>query len=208
MSDIPLLIFAKAPEPGKVKTRLLPNCKPQQAATIAEILLKASLQVAKSAWPGKVVLSTWPDTSDKTIQTLARQFQVELVLQGAGDLGRKMVHALDTHGYPAAILGSDASLVAPASLHSAHQLLQEGKNVIGPCFDGGYYLIGLSQPQPQLFVDMPWGTDQVLDLTLARQRGQKDLKLLQETYDIDTWTDVQRARAQLPELDAFLLQEF
>ncbi len=201
--QIPLLIFAKAPYAGKVKTRLLSHCSAQQAAEIAEILLEETLRVCKHAWPGKVLIAYWPAGNHPTISRLAEKYTVDLVVQSDGDLGKKMNQGLNGHGYPAAIIGSDAPLIEESALREAHRHLDEGNNVIGPSLDGGYYLIGLSESAPQIFDNIAWGSANVLEPTLARAHFHK----LKRTSDIDHWEDVLSAAPRLPALKDYLLSQ-
>jgi len=87
VSDIPLLLFAKAPIAGKVKTRLQSHCSPEQAATIAEILLEESIVKATQAWPGEVFISVGLDIDHAFLQKMARQYPIKLTMQCDGDLG-------------------------------------------------------------------------------------------------------------------------
>lgn len=206
LSDtVPLLLFAKAPIAGKVKTRLTSDCTDQQAAAIAEILLEESLKVATQFWPGKVLLSVWQECSHPFISKMLERYGLELLPQVAGDLGEKMTAALDAVGYPAAVMGCDAPLVPGRRLRAAHRSLVKRQNVIGPCVDGGYFLIGLSQAQPEVFNGINWGTDSVFDETMhtARKNGVS-FDVLDESSDIDLWPDVLKAARVLPSLFDYL----
>ncbi len=201
--QIPLLIFAKAPYAGKVKTRLLSHCSAQQAAEIAEILLEETLRVCKRAWPGKVLIAYWPAGNHPKITRLAEKYKVDVVVQSDGDLGKKMNHGFNSRGYPAAIIGSDAPLIDDSALNEAHRHLNEGNNVIGPSLDGGYYLIGLCESAPQLFNNIAWGSANVLEPTLARAHFHQ----LKRTSDIDHWEDVLNAAIRIPALKDYLISQ-
>ncbi len=203
--NIPLVLFAKAPIAGQVKTRLTTDCSQQQAADIAEILLKESLAKAIRYWPGKVYLSIWQFEQHPFIVSLLEQFNVELLLQSTGDLGEKMQKTFDQFGYPAAIMGCDAPLVTQETFKHTYKALSAGENAIGPSEDGGYYLIGLSQPAPVLFDGVSWGGSSVLAQTLTLASiGKIELVKLRESYDVDRWDDVLRASTEIPTLQAYL----
>lgn len=208
MFDIPLLVFAKAPIAGKVKTRLQSHCTAEQAAEIAGILLERTLHKVCAFWPGTVLISTWLDHAHPTLLALSELYQVDIVTQVSGDLGTKMRESFSLYGYPMAIIGSDAPHIQVRSLVNAHQLLAAGKSVIGPSQDGGYYFIGLSQMADGLFEGPEWGKDTVFSTTLSNSKsiGLK-LQSLDSLQDIDTWDDLIAARTELPELNTFLENE-
>jgi len=205
LNSIPLLVFAKAPIAGQVKTRLQAECSAQQAAEIAKILLEETLRQTTSNWPGKVIVSVALDISDEFMRALASKYNVTLVAQEDGDLGQSMLAAFDQYGYPAAIIGSDAPHLAAESLKQAFSYLVRGKNVIGPSLDGGYYLIGLVASYPDLFKEVEWGGKQVLATTLKKAQQQACvLSRLAPLNDVDTWADLVDASKQVPRLKQFL----
>lgn len=207
-APIPLLLFAKAPIAGKVKTRLQTHCSAEQAAAIATILLEASLQRVCEYWQGPVYLSTWLDTKHPSLLALSERFNVEILAQCEGDLGRKMNHAFEGQGYPMAIMGCDAPHILPESLEQLYQVLEQGRSAIGPSCDGGYYIIGLAEPAPYLFEDMPWGSDKVLGLTRDRQYSSGlDLLELRALQDVDEWSDLLAVQKHLPQIASYLGQQ-
>lgn len=206
--QIPLLLFAKAPIPGRVKTRLQSHCSPEQAARVAELLLEACLQNVCAHWPGKVYISTWLDADHPFLAAMCRRFEVTLLKQCEGDLGAKMQHAFEQHGYPMAIMGCDAPHVSKDSLESLHHALLNDQSVIGPSLDGGYYIIGLSQGAPFLFDDMPWGGERVLEQCRSAAIDN-DLPLceLAALQDIDEWSDLLSALPYLPQVAQYLQEQ-
>jgi rSAM/selenodomain-associated transferase 1 len=201
--EIPLILFAKAPISGAVKTRLQSHCSAQQAAEIAKILLQESIIKSTSFWPGPVVLSVSLGQDHPFLQEMCSQYSLRIVSQCQGDLGAKMFGAFTDFGYPCAILGCDAPHVLGSELRSAHSYLSQGKNVIGPSQDGGYYLIGLSAAQQSLFSEMPWGSDAILQKTVAR--GKPAFELISELNDVDEWADLAQAAELLPRLKQYLV---
>ena len=203
--DIPLLLFAKAPIPGQVKTRLQTHCSAEQAADIARILMEASIQQATRHWPGTVYLSVWLDHEHEFFKKMQARYPIRMSRQREGDLGIKMQLALQDHGYPAAVMGCDAPQITAQTLRKAHQLLCHGKSVIGPSEDGGYYLLGLAQACDTLFQDQQWGSSSVLNQTLRTAAGiQFELSLLDSLNDVDEWSDLVQAAAELPALADYL----
>jgi len=201
----PLLLFAKAPIAGKVKTRLQTHCSPQQAASIAKVLLEESLIQATTYWPGKVYLSVALDSEHPFLQEMCAKYPVELVMQCTGDLGQKMSGAFDDFGYPAAIMGCDAPHIKAQDLQLAYQCLTQAQCVLGPSNDGGYYFIGLASAYPALFKDIAWGSDSVLSSTLVcAEKEQIDFKMLSPLNDVDEWQDVESVAQQLPTLAALI----
>lgn len=205
---IPLLLFAKAPIPGKVKTRLQTNCTAEQAAEIACLLLELTLQNACESWPGDVYLSSWLDIDHPSLLRLSKRFNVPLIEQCDGTLGEKMQDAFDSKGYPMAIMGCDAPHAKSETLVEMHSLIRQGESAIAPSLDGGYYLIGLSERVPTLFCDIPWGTSDVLRLT--RERAHQtcfNLLELATLQDIDEWGDLIDAKDELPILERYLIDQ-
>jgi len=198
---LPLFLFAKAPIPGKVKTRLQSHCSAEQAADIAKVLLEESLFQATTHWPGKVYLSTALDVNHPFLQAMCDKYKVQLVEQCAGDLGEKMHGAFKSFGYPAAIMGCDAPHIKGDDFVRAHSLLLSGQPVLGPSEDGGYYFIGLPDSQIALFQNVDWGTDVVLSQTLDRASEQAvDFQMLTPLNDVDEWQDLVDVAKGFPSL--------
>ncbi|BAU49317.1 hypothetical protein SVA_2769 [Sulfurifustis variabilis] len=189
-----LMIFAKQPLPGQTKTRLLPDYSPEQAAAIAEVMIRETVGLAVSSWPGDIYLCGAPDTDHPLFEELARDFRLRLLDQTGADLGARMLAALrfgiERHG-AAAVLGSDVPHCRWDVLDEANAHLAKGRNVLGPTEDGGYYLIGLTEAHDALFARMPWGGATVLEETLARAAAiGLHFELLSRLRDIDTAADL------------------
>jgi len=203
--SLPLLMFAKAPIAGKVKTRLMPHCTAEQAADVAKILLEASIQRVCESWPGKVYLSAWLDIDHDFFREMQQRYPIRMTQQCKGDLGQKMRHALESFGYPAAVMGCDAPHTLGSTLQSAYQFLLAGESVIGPSEDGGYYLLGLCHQADALFVDKPWGEDQVLEKTLTSADSiGLNLTKLPELNDVDEWQDLVSVAKEVASLHAYM----
>ncbi len=203
-----LIIFAKQPLAGKVKTRLQPEYTPQEAAEIAALLVRATVELAAASWPGEIYLYGAPDAGHPLFEELAREFQLQLAPQGAGDLGARMQAALReglARRRAAAILGCDVPHCSWATLDQANHWLAQGRNVLGPTEDGGYYFIGLGAPHAVLFEGIDWGTDRVLAQTLARaEQLGIEFEWLPCLRDIDTARDLRLVAQKYEPLRRFL----
>lgn len=195
-----LILFAKAPKPGEVKTRLMPHCSAEQAAAVAAWLIDQTLNLVCAAWRGQVVLSVAGDVSNSKILALSQKYDVDIVSQPMGDLGQRMRLSIEHFGYPAAVMGCDAPHCSSDTLIQAQSQLQRGESVIAPSDDGGYYLLGLVHPMDELFNAIPWGTHRVYELTQqsARENGYA-LSPLRELRDIDHWEDLYELAQQRPD---------
>lgn len=190
-----LLVFARTPVAGQVKTRLIPVLGAEGAARLYERFLLRTLETAVGAAPGRVQLWCTPTTDHPFLERCAREFDVKLRLQSGRDLGERMDHALSACIDTGAVLvGCDCPELTVEDLESAASWLSDGTPVVlGPSEDGGYYLIGLCTPVPGLFEDVHWGRPSVLEVTRARLR---DLGLrwreLPTRWDVDRPADLER----------------
>ncbi len=203
--DIPLILFAKAPVAGKVKTRLTPDLSYEQASEVAKHLLEESLKLATKAWPGKVVLAVWPDAKNSFIQTQLSVFQVDHLVQVQGSLGVKMLSAMQQCGFPCAVMGCDVPHCEPVVLQKAYDALCRGENTLGPTRDGGYYLLGLQQAELALFENKNWGESSVLNDSVANAEQEKiKFTFLEQLSDIDHYDDLLNASQEMSSLKQFL----
>jgi uncharacterized protein len=166
-----VIVFAKAPRPGEVKTRLIPALGADGASRLAERLLNLALDHAVAADIGAVELCVTPDRTHPAFMAASRRPAVTITEQGAGDLGQRMARAFErvlaTHE-SALLIGTDAPALDAAYLRKAASTLRDSDAVFGPAADGGYTLVGLRRPQPELFIDMRWSHDGVMAQTRAR----------------------------------------
>ncbi len=208
MKSPDLILFAKQPIPGEVKTRLQPHYSPEQVAQIAEFLICDTAKLAATNWPSDVYLYGAPGTDHPLFRRLAERFHLHLATQASGNLGLKMLTALcqgiERSG-AAAVLGCDVPHCRGAILEYAHEKLARGDNVIGPTEDGGYYFIGLQQAPVALFEHIEWGGSRVVETTVlrARQLGIA-FELLPKLTDIDTRDDLWITAHQYEPLRKFL----
>ncbi|MDX1512905.1 MAG: TIGR04282 family arsenosugar biosynthesis glycosyltransferase [Gammaproteobacteria bacterium] len=169
----PILVFARAPVPGQVKSRLAESVGAVRAATLYDAWMEAAVTVAVGARLGPVTLYCAPDPSHPRFREIARRHGVGLAAQEGADLGERMHRALATAlaGAGAAILiGTDCPSLDTGYLRQAARLLADRSApvVIGPARDGGYVLLGASRLDPALFLEVPWGGPRVLETTRAR----------------------------------------
>jgi rSAM/selenodomain-associated transferase 1 len=166
-----VIVFAKAPQAGLAKTRLIAALGAQGAAKLAERLLQAALAHALDAGVGPVELCVTPDRTHPAFTAAGHGGQVTLSDQGDGDLGERMSNAfsrvLQTHER-ALLIGTDAPRLDAPYLRAAAAALADADAVFGPAADGGYTLVGLRRPAPSLFADMRWSHDQVMVQTRER----------------------------------------
>ena len=195
-----LVIFAKAPIPGEVKTRLCPPLTPDEAATlhggfVLDMLERTTLAVATLHLPFHRYLACAPSSALVFFQIMEERQGVKLIDQVGDDLGARMQHAFETmfeKGYHrVCIVGTDVPSLPLDHYTQALALLETNDLVLGPALDGGYYLIGLTRAAPDLFTEIPWSTDRVLALTQekATTLGLKTA-LLSQWRDVDTIEDL------------------
>ena len=191
MSANRLIIFVKAPRRGIVKTRLARTIGAAAAAEAYVRLAEETIGNLRSLQ--QVELCYTPDDSRQEIEGwLANGWQSQP--QGPGDLGQRMSAAFErafAEGMErVAIIGSDCATVTVEDIQTAWEKLASTDVVLGPASDGGYWLIGLREPHPELFNDIPWSTPDVLTRTLNRVRqALLSVHLLREQRDVDTEGD-------------------
>ena len=197
--DCSILVFAKAPISGEVKTRLLPLMNAEAATTLHKKLVFDILSVAVESKVGSVELWCTPSIEHPFFIQCAEKFKVELHRQIEGDLGRRMAYAFDKtleRAPMALLIGTDCPSLTSNDLKESKEVLEQGTPVvITPVEDGGYVLIGLRQYEPTLFEGISWGTSSVLEETRERLRRLRwRWRELTERWDVDLPEDVERLR--------------
>lgn len=194
----PVGVFAKPPQPGLVKTRLIPEIGSGKAARVYRFCLEYALELARhSGLDYQLFLSQ--DSDDELFQ------EEQYSIQKGGDLGARMLQAftdlLAGNSDGAIIIGSDCLDLTIGHLQLAAQTLADHELVLLPAVDGGYALIGCTSANPELFKGVAWSTQQVLAQTLANaERLNYRVSLLETVRDIDTLQDLE----QYPELLALI----
>ena len=184
-----LAIFARAPVYGRVKTRLAKDIGKQAAlAAHRELLARTmdNLGAPNDAFKAEL----WLDGHCPEMRAWQRRMPVRR--QPEGDLGARMLAAFA--GGASVVVGSDVPPLGASYVASALDALGNADLVLGPVEDGGYCLIGMNEPRPELFADIPWSTDAVLAETIKAAR-RLSVVLLETLWDVDVAADLQRWRA-------------
>ena len=192
MSDA-LALFAKAPIPGRVKTRLQPTLCPQQSAELQHALVRDSWEKVQCLEAVAICLYSdveWPGFVEFVGAERVR-------LQRGCDLGEKMFHCfeeLHQRGHDRiVIIGSDSPTLPTEHIERAFDALHETDAVLGPAEDGGYYAVGCRRPRADMFEDVAWSSGETLIQTEAAflRVGLRSLRL-PLWYDVDTVRDLAR----------------
>lgn len=191
-------IFAKAPIEGFAKTRLIPELGAAGAATLQARMIERTVATAVDFAPDTVSLWCTPNRDHPLFQSLAREHDVDLRDQIGADLGARMLHALRqlTPTRPMLLVGTDCPALTREHLAQCADALRAGADAVFiPAEDGGYVLVGMARPLPDLFAGISWGSDRVMAETRARA-AQAGLRLAEPTalWDLDTMDDYRRAR--------------
>jgi len=166
-----LHVFIKNPRLGQVKTRLAATMGAEEALRIYQYLLEQTKAVSLSSTAERWLwYSELPEQEDGWESHLFQKRQ-----QASGDLGRRMSAAFKVAfaagAEKAVLIGSDCPYLRPELLEQAFLALEKEEVVIGPTFDGGYYLIGMRRWLPELFEGIPWSTETVFAETLQRMEA-------------------------------------
>lgn len=193
---LPLLIFAKAPEPGQVKTRLIPALGPSGACDLYLRLLQRTLTQTFD-WPGPRFLYA-SDPTHPLLRALASEHGLKLRQQCGEDLGERMANAIAEHPDGALLIGSDCPDMDSTQVLAACRALNRHDTAIIPSEDGGYVLIGQRPPNPAPFQNMDWSHAQVLSDTRKRlQAAGLSLWEGPALWDLDTPEDLARLPREL-----------
>ncbi len=190
-----LIVFARVPKPGQVKTRLQPDLSPDTSSRIYLAFIRDVLAATASLKGVKRILGCDATRRDPFFIQLAERYDLVLIDQVGEDLGARMRNAI-AEAYrlgfgQAVILGTDIPTLPVGHIQEAFKLLKKHSLVLGPSADGGYYLVGCSGSVPPIFDGIAWGTEQVLTQTLQRIAGSHlNAALLPFWYDVDTVQDL------------------
>jgi len=195
-----IIVFARAPLPGRVKTRLVPRLGEWGAARLQARLTRQTLRTALTARCGALELHGTPRARHPFFLKCREDFKLRLQEQRGRDLGERMYRALAAalRRYSAALLiGTDCPVLRPQDLRRATRLLRGGCDVVlSPAEDGGYALIGARRVSWRLFDGIAWGEGGVYAQTAARLR---DLgyrwRALRRVWDVDRPADLERLRS-------------
>ncbi|HEX9666386.1 MAG TPA: TIGR04282 family arsenosugar biosynthesis glycosyltransferase [Thermodesulfobacteriota bacterium] len=190
-----LLIFVKYPEPKKVKTRLAKNIGFENAAMFYRKMAEQIIyDLSKLADHRKIVFFDPPERKNDVMRWL--KFNgLSFIAQEGNSLGEKMSnafsHAFSLGADKTVIIGTDCPQITIQTILTAFEKLETSEVVIGPSYDGGYYLLGLRRFIPEIFHDIDWSTNLVFDQTIKKLRhsGIKS-DCLEMLRDVDTIYDI------------------
>ncbi|MTJ47195.1 TIGR04282 family arsenosugar biosynthesis glycosyltransferase [Dolichospermum sp. UHCC 0259] len=191
-----LIIFTRYPEPGKTKTRLIPALGEVGAANLHKQMTEQTIFQVKELQKiirVSVEVRFTGGNLEKMQNWLGNDLRYES--QGEGDLGarmeRSLINAFNQKAKQVIIIGTDCPDLNSKTLTTAFEQLEIFNLVLGPALDGGYYLIGLKQPIPELFTNISWGTAQVFAKTVeTAQKLNLSMGHLPTLADIDRPEDL------------------
>ncbi len=199
-----LIVFTREPVAGETKTRLIPRLSARNAAALAHAFTLDALTKAQNLRVPIVIAGSAPGDARRAsyFRTLARRFSAVLVDQGGGNLGERMARALaPLYDAGAVLIGADTPSLPPKLLARNVALLRRTRVVLGPSLDGGYYLVGVRGPLPDIFRGIRWGSTQVFAETIRRlKRMRIPYALGPAWYDVDRWSDLMLLAAHLSRL--------
>jgi uncharacterized protein len=190
-----LVVIAKAPRAGHSKTRLCPPCTPRQAAALARAALADTLEAVRATPAARHVLALDGEAGG----WLPAGFEV--IPQRGRGLDERLAHAFDDVGGPALLIGMDTPQVSSSDLREGLELLAAPATdaVLGPAPDGGYWAIGLREPDPRAFLGVPMS----MAVTCSAQRARLaslglHVRDLPAVRDIDRIADAHAVAALAP----------
>jgi rSAM/selenodomain-associated transferase 1 len=200
-----LVLFAKAPVAGASKTRLAKERGDKDAVILSAGFLLDTAAVC-ATWRSekiavdqnrRVAIYAAPDVDDPILVEAARRAGARLEVQRGADLGARLRHAFDAEYERGArvvcAVGADSPTLPIQLLDEAFRALLWERVVLGPTFDGGYWLVGAQRPAPDIFSDVPWSTAAVLPHTVNKLRAAGvEPHILPFWYDVDEAADLER----------------
>jgi len=189
-----LLVIAKEPRPGRVKTRLCPPCDSEQAAGLADASLRDTLSAARAATASRRVLIFDGDAS-------RYRDGFEVIAQGGGDLASRLASGFAAIGSPAFLIGMDTPQITAVELERAmDELDRPGCGaVLGPTLDGGYWGIGLRRPERAAFEGVPMSSSTTFEAQLdALHALGLSVRILPTLRDVDLFEDALAVAQTIP----------
>ena len=194
MAPMHILVMAKAPVPGRVKTRLCPPCSPAEAAALAEAALADTLDAVAASGATRRILAL----DGRPGPWLPAGFEV--VPQGHGGLDERLASAWAAAGGPGVQIGMDTPQVTAGLLNGALASLDTAPAALGPAVDGGWWALGLRRPDPAVFRGVPMSTGGTGAAQLARLRSLGlNVAALPSLVDLDTVDDLPAVVDAAPE---------
>jgi glycosyltransferase A (GT-A) superfamily protein (DUF2064 family) len=189
-----LLVMAKAPVPGRVKTRLCPPCRPEDAAALAAAALADTLDVVDACGAERRILALDGEPGE----WLPAGFEV--VAQAGDSFPDRLAAAWSVVDGPCLQIGMDTPQITPALLdHGLDAVALRATAALGPASDGGWWSIGMRHPVPAVFAGVPMSTEWtgVRQVSALRRHGLEP-EVLSELLDIDTFDDAREVAALIP----------
>lgn len=194
INNTALLVFAKAPIPGQVKTRLIPAIGKEYSTRLYIELFHHTMDVALRSSVNEIQIWCSPSVNASCFQDYSREEKVSLHVQQGNSLGDRMSYALNKglNNFNACVLvGCDCPDLNSQDIEQAYGMLDSTDVVIGPAQDGGYYLLALAKSSFQIFEDIEWGSSSVLQKTKQNlKRLDWEWQELRMLNDIDTVSDL------------------
>ncbi len=196
-----IAIMARAPVPGNVKTRLIPPLNPDSAAKLYKAFLFDRLESVGTIKDADHFVAYTPSESKQIFKKIIPP-NYSLIVQKGTDLGERLDNVssfLIKKGYEKVVLiDSDSPSLPISFIIDGLGCLDNSDLVLGPCEDGGYYLIGMKERTPEIFFNIPWSSSEVTEITIniAKKIGKK-ISIIDEWYDIDTIEDLMQLKAEL-----------
>ncbi len=194
-----VLVFAKPPRPGHVKTRLRGLLTAQEAAEVHLACVKdtATMVASVGGYRKWLLVAGRFDAAQKLAQQAALSSRWRLGVQAGRDLGARLEFAFGSHFLAGVrkviVVGTDTPWMGPQRIVRAFQLLDATDVVIGPTEDGGYYLVGARRLVPEMFRRIRWGTKDVYEETVvALRKAKASYRLLRRDFDLDRPEDLHR----------------
>ena len=199
-SDRVLVIMAKAPRQGAVKTRLVPSLSPDSVTAFYRCLLDDTLRLARSLSSVEVAIMCPASDATELLQLAGNETSV-IAQKGEGlaaGLDSVFAHFAEGHRRRIIAFNSDSPHLPRPVLENAFEMLAAHDVIVGPTHDGGYYLVGAKTSHPTLFADDGMGTSSALERLMSRTRSLGlSVGLAQPFYDIDVADDLARLAAEL-----------
>jgi len=203
-SGTTVLVFAKAPKPGHAKTRLIPVLGAAGAARLQAAMTRHALDVACRAGVGDVQLWCTPSHRHPAFIELGTNCALSLHTQCSGTLGDRLRDGHDSafeRYRQVLIIGTDCPALTEPLLQAVASDIARHDALLVPAEDGGYVLLALSRPCPEVFSGIDWGSGQVLEQTLERLRANRRRFCVYESlWDVDRPEDLERVRRSMPHL--------
>jgi len=201
-----LVVMAKAPREGEVKTRLLGALSPEEARRLYVAFLSDTFALMEDVMEEREGLSLalcyTPEGEEEAFEEVEREGSLMIPQRGEG-LGGRLANCFADFfalGFETVVvIGADSPSLPGEYVFDAFECFETDDDVvIGPTEDGGYYLVGMRKLQTRIFEDIPWGGGGVLNATLDRAKeAELNLTLLPEWYDVDTPEDFERLKLEL-----------